>query len=256
MTFPEKYIMDSREKNKTFHDIAEKEDEDGVCIWSTERLTTAYFMPILEGVYEIDCGDMTNGAREGIVEFKEFGDMVGSTTRDGVYHLEEQCCKMYSTGLPASVIVHGSRQVFQRKSKVGDELILDAYQKLVTILSVYKITCVRVDTPEEAIEVAKTFLRKCRELPRRMPIYNLFKKTEDYAIAVLCGYLDIGPVVASNILIEYGSHDVFFSTLHELLEKHSPKKAAKIISKNVDKFGEKKAMKIIEIYKKDHGETI
>jgi ERCC4-type nuclease len=236
------WVMDTREKNAVFMSYTRGND------WSKKRLVLTDFMRLPSGLIDLDCGDMTCHLFWGIVEFKSFGDMVGSTTREGVYHLEEQACKMFSTGRPFAIIVYGNRRDFQQKSGVSDELILDAYQKFITVCAVYGATASHVESPHDAVETAKTYLRKCLELPRRMPVYNKFKKLQDWAVASLCGYPDIGAVIGSNIITAYGSLRNFYKILDKELENTNIKKTAKKVSKPVAQLGPKKLEGIIKTY--------
>jgi hypothetical protein len=121
------------------------------------------------------------------------------TVNEGLYHLWKQVIKMYSTGLPWCIIVYGERYWFQNKSGVGDGLILSAILKLVTLCTIYRGTVYFVKNEEEAVEVMKTFLRKSPELPRRWPIYNLFKKVEDDQVAMHTGIEGFGIEIARAI---------------------------------------------------------
>lgn len=106
---------------------------------------------------------------------------------DGLYHLFKQIIKMYSTGLPWCIIIHGSRYWFQQKSGVSSGLILSALQRLSKLCAIYRGTVIQVDDEHEAFECMKSFLRGTIETPRRWPIYNLFKKIEHDQIAMHCG---------------------------------------------------------------------
>ena len=112
---------------------------------------------------------------------------------EGLYHLWKQVIKMYSTGLPWCIIVYGSRYIFQKKSGVSDELVLQAILKLVAICTIYNgQVYTSIKNEHEAVESIRTFLKKSPEMPRRWPIYNLFKRVEEDQVAMHCGITGFG----------------------------------------------------------------
>lgn len=243
MGYVNKFVLDSRETNKVFMEYMDEEN------WEYKRLTLSDYIILNEDQEDLDCGDMSNQERDGIVEFKSFGDMVGSTTGDGVYHLQEQVTKMFATGLPNAVVIYGSRYIFQKKATVGNELILAAIQKLTSIATVFDTKIIPYAYSEqEAIEAAKTFLRKAPEMPRRMPIYNLFKNREDTPVAMLCGIPKVGPVVANAILDHYGSLYAFYKEVEEAIEDHGFEKMLKVISKPVIGVGPEKTRMMVKAW--------
>lgn len=204
------FILDSRESNPIFLKVAAD------LKYRRERLVLSKYIILPPGVPDLDAGDFTNSDFDGIVEFKTFGDFINSTTGDGVHHLHEQAAKLYSTGLPFAIIVYGSRWLFKKESGVGDGLILQGLQKLTSIASNYKATVVFCENEEEALLIATTFIRKCRELPRRMPVYNLLKGKADAPVAMLCGVPGVGQTTALKILEAW----TFREFLERLFETH------------------------------------
>ena len=234
------YILDSRESNPAFLAMAVEEG------WQNARLTLSRYVILPAGVPDLDAGDFTNSEMDGIVEFKAFSDFVGSTTGAGVHHLHEQAAKCYSTGLPFAIVIYGSRWLFKRESGTGDALVLQALLKLTSIASNYKVTVVFCDNEEEAIKIAKTFLAKCRELPRRMPVYNLLKTAKDTTKAVLCGFEGIGEKTATAILKTWTIR-AFFTRIFDALDiTGSPEGAADTIAKATPGLGKASALRIIK----------
>jgi len=215
MVLTNKWILDTREKVSKFQEEIPKEEWERN--WTKERLVLSKFMILRDEDEDMDCADMTDEDANGLIEFKTFADLVGSCTGDNVNHLLEQTIKMYATGIPYCIIVYGYRHDYQMKSGVSDEYVLSALQKLTSIQAVLKVSIVySVKDVKEAIEVGKTFLRKARELPRRMPIYNLFKQVEDIPVAMLCGIPHIGPVNGSAIVEKFGD---IISFVKEVIDK-------------------------------------
>jgi ERCC4-type nuclease len=206
-----KWVLDSRERNKKFKKFLDPNE------YIVKQLTLSHFVVLPAGKEDLDCGDFTNENGDGIIEFKEFGDFVGSTTRQGVYHLREQVIKMYATGIPFIVIVYGSRFAFQAKSGCSDGLILDALQEAASICSTYRCALIFVKDLKEALEVAKTFIRKAPGKPRRMPVYNLFKKSEESSVAVICGFTGWAEKKARVLMKSYKSLRNFFKVLDGLI---------------------------------------
>lgn len=191
-----KWVLDSREgRNHVFVDETKTESEKDK--WLIKRLTLSHFIILKEGVKDLDCADMTNENADGIVTFKSFEDLIGSTTGDTSHHFEEEVIKIYGTGIPACLIIWGSRFAFQAKSGVTDEYILTGLQKCVVIQAVYKIPAIWVESAKEAIECGKSFIRHCNQLPRRLPVYCLLKSESE--IGVLVGFNKIGEKTARLI---------------------------------------------------------
>jgi len=234
------YILDSRESNPIFRQMA---DEEG---WQTARLTLSRYAILPDGVPDLDAGDFTNSEMDGIVEFKAFGDFVGSTTGAGVHHLHEQAAKCYSTGLPFAIVIYGSRWLFKKESGTGDSLVLQGLLKLTSIASNYKATVVFCDNEEEAIKVAKTFISKCRELPRRMPVYNLLKSAKDTTKAVLCGFEGIGEKTAAAILKTWTLREFFTSIFDAADLTGSVEGAAESIAGATPGLGKASALRIVK----------
>lgn len=214
-------ILDSREKNKIL--VQHALDNN----WQIKRLVLSHFIPLKDPktaiVYpEMDCGDITNLNHDGIIELKSYSDFVNSTTGGGVtkkrklneitkkyywtwnenkgqYHLREQVIKMYSTGIPFAVFIHGSRWQFQKISGVSDELITRAKRKIMSLQARYKFTIEYPENIHELIELVMTFLKVAFESPRKWPIYNLFKGVEDTPVAMLCGMPGFGPEISRAI---------------------------------------------------------
>jgi len=184
--------------------------------WKRKALKLAFFIILKPKVPNLDVADMTNENADGLVEFKSYGDFVGSTTGKESHRLEEQAIKMYSTGIPSAIVIYGDRLAYQMVSGVDDSLIMQAHQKLMTIQAVFKIPVHQVKNPSEAIEVAKTFIRHCNQYPRRLPIYSLLKR--EGPLAVLVGYELVAEKTASKIWQAWESID----KLMEFLIKNRP----------------------------------
>jgi len=203
------WVLDSREgRNEVFMGYAKKQNELAVLAgkkpnWRVGRLTLSHFVHLVEGVKDLDCADMSNENADGMVTFKSFGDLIGSTTGDNSHHFEEEVIKMYATGIPACLVIWGSRFAYQSTSNVTDELILSGLQKCATIQAAYKIPAIWVENAGEAIECGKSFIRHCNELPRRLPVYCLIKREGE--VAVLVGYELIGEKTARLILAAWRS---------------------------------------------------
>lgn len=169
------------------------------------------------------------------------------TVNEGLYHLWKQVIKMYATGLPWCIIIYGDRWQYQKKSGVGDGLILQAILKLVTLCTAYKGTLYQVKNEEETVEAMKTFLRKSPELPRRWPIYNLFKKIEDDQVAMHCGIEGFGIEIARAIASKYTpaeiGHDAFTLDEDAFIKKYGQNKDSK-----VDLIGKTKAGVLYKAY--------
>lgn len=195
----ETWVHDTREKNAWMLRFGEG---DG---WKKARLTLKFFNVVKEGEQDFDCGDFTNENGDGIVEFKEIGDFVGTFGKGGMRGTE-QIVKLASTGIPVAVIVHGSEYVFMKRSKVNGYTITNAKQKALSLSARYNVPFMFARDPAEAVELAKTFIRKAREYPERMPVWNEWKpRREDIPVAMLCGIPGIGPVEARRVLKIYHS---------------------------------------------------
>jgi ERCC4-type nuclease len=204
------------------------------------------FVPIPNDVEDLDVVDFTNENADGMVEFKSFSDLMGSTTGNGVYHLHEQAVKMYATGIPAAIIVYGNRTAFQKRSNVADEFILRGLQKALSVIATYKIAFIMAKDENEAIELAKTFIRNCVKLPTRLPVYNFVKRTRDEGRAVLCGFTKIGPKTADNILKKWRTLFAFFSNFFDLVRKVGKDKAPIEMHKRTSGLGNVSARRILE----------
>jgi len=234
------WVLDTRESNSVFKEIAESEG------WVRKRLVLSDFVPLEDEVEETDVGDFTNENADGIVEFKTFGDLINSTTGDGVYHLHEQIVKMYATGLPMAVVVYGSRWLFQKQSGVSDEVILRGIQKATALAAVYHVTLImELKDDKEAIEAAKTFIRKCVELPSRLPVYNLLKKSEDEGLAMLCGINKIGPKTADACLKKWKTPAEFFHRIYIGVDKLGEVLGAESIHHETEGLGNVNAKRIV-----------
>lgn len=234
-----KWVLDTREKNAVFLGMASDEE------FIKKRLTLSFFIPLKPGMKDMDAGDFSNENADGMVEFKSYADMIGSTTGDGVHHLEEQVIKMYASGMPFAVIVYGTRWLFKKQSNVSDEFILQGLQKLMKLSAVYKFSVCFVENEKEALETAKTFLRKCRELPRRMPVYNLLKQTHDEPVAMLCGVEGIGEKTGISIMEKWGTLTAFMERLIDQIKYIGIEGAAESIADETPGLGVANAKKII-----------
>jgi hypothetical protein len=191
-----KWVLDSREgRNEVFVGETKKESEKDK--WLIKRLKLSHFIVLRDGVKDLDCADMTNENADGIVTFKSFEDLIGSTTGDNSHHFEEEVIKIWGTGFPACLIIWGSRFAYQAASGVSDELILSGLQKCATIQAVFKIPAIWVESANEAMECGKSFIRHCNQLPRRLPVYCVLK--QDQMLAVLVGFNKIGEKTAKLI---------------------------------------------------------
>jgi len=242
----ENYILDSRESNPIF---LERKDQEG---WEYEAIRGSRFVILPEHIDDFDVFDFTNDNGDGGVEFKTFGDLINSTTGVGVYHLHEQCVKAFVTGLPTMVCVYGNRWVYQKQSGTGDALILSGLQKLVQIASNYNTTVIFVKDEHEAIEVSKTFLRKCRELPRKMPVYNLLKSKEEEPVAMLCGIKKIGPKNGTSIVEKWGSLRLFFEEISKLLKRKGHFEVSQIMAKKTPGVGPVNMERVIMAYTREY----
>lgn len=212
-----KWIMDSRESNPVFIGTVKGNSN----IWEVKALRMSRFICLPPGTHDYDVADMTNENADGLVEFKSWADLIGSLTGENSYHLEEQVIKMYATGIPSLIVVYGSRFAFQNESNVTSELILQGLRKLVVLQGVYRVPAIFVDSEEEAIEIAKSFIRHCNELPRRMPVYNLLKYQGP--VAVLVGFFKIGEKTAKLILKKWKRLKDFFDFLGEKSKNNETK---------------------------------
>lgn len=251
MTKEYQFILDTREKNQKLLELVDDENttlyiNNKEPAWTKKRLTLSFFVKLPEGTKDRDCGDVTNENGDGIVELKEFGDLINSTTGDGVHHLHEQSVKMHSTGIPFAIIIYGSRTVFQKRSGVSDSTVVSGLQKLASIACNYKVTVIQVKDEREALDVSKTFIRKCRELPRRMPVYNLLKNTTDEAIASLCGFETIGEKNARVILEKWGSLYHFYQQVFKGLDSVGLSLTVESICDQTPGLGPAHARKILE----------
>jgi len=205
----ETWVYDTREKNAWLADQAMAEG------WARSRLTLGFFKVVAEGERDYDCGDFTNENGDGIVEFKEFSDFVGTFGKGGLRGTE-QIVKLAATGTPASVIVHGNEWAFRKRSGVGSRGVTNAKQKALSLSARYKIPFMFASGPDEAIELAKTFIRKAPELPQGMPVWNEWKpKKTDIPVAMLCGIPGIGPEQAKRVLMAYPSIAELAFSIHK-----------------------------------------
>lgn len=188
------WVMDSREGPGKLDPVFLNMAKDNG--WVIKPLRLSSFIPLPKNQPDLDCGDFTNENGDGIVEFKSFADYVGSTTGDGVNHMEEQAIKMHATGLPRAVICYGSRDAFQLESGVSDDLILSGLQKGVSVCSIFKIAQTFVKNENEAIETAKTFIRHCNRLPYALPALHLLKRGGCRAVGFYVGIDLIGEKTA------------------------------------------------------------
>ena len=78
----EKYILDTREKNREFLQMQETQG------WERKRLTVSHFIYLEEGCRDRDMCDFTNENGDGAVEFKAFADWINSCTEDGGERME------------------------------------------------------------------------------------------------------------------------------------------------------------------------
>ncbi len=199
MPAKETWVHDTREKNAWLLRFGEAEG------WTRARLTLGYFKVVGDGEKDFDCGDFTNENGDGIVEFKEIGDFVGTFGKGGMRGTE-QVVKLASTGIPVAVIVHGSEYVFMKRSRVNSHAITNAKQKALSLSARYHVPFAWARDPAEAVELAKTFIRKAPEMPRGMPVWNEWKpRKEDTPLAMLCGIPGIGPEQARRVLQVYPS---------------------------------------------------
>jgi hypothetical protein len=159
------YTLDSRESNQHFCTEALTGQ------WERTQMKLSTFIILDDDQEDMDCGDFTNENRDGIVEFKEFGDFVNSTINSK--HLWEQVIKMYSTGFPFCVIVYGNEYAFLKRSSVSATTVRRAKQKLFTMSSDYKFPVKYSANEKDALEDAITWLEKCRRLPRGWPSRDL-----------------------------------------------------------------------------------
>ena len=196
----DEWVYDTREKNAwlVIHATAEG--------WQRARLTLSFFKVVGDGEDDFDCADFTNTNGDGMVEFKDIGDFVGTFGRGGMRGTE-QIVKMTATGIPACVVVHGNEAKFrQRAGAIGEKSITNAKQKALSLSARYHVPFMFAVDPAEAVEIAKTFVRKAREFPRGMPVWNEWKpKRTDVPVAMLCGIPDIGPEQARRVLSAYPS---------------------------------------------------
>jgi ERCC4-type nuclease len=243
------WILDTRESNPVFVEMADNEG------WVRKRLVLSDFIHLTDGVEDMDVADYTNENADGLVEFKTFGDLINSTTGDGVHHLHEQIVKMYATGLPLAVVVYGSRWLFQKQSKVSDEVVLRGIQKATSLAAVYHVTLImELKDENEAIEAAKTFIRKCVELPQRLPVYNLLKKSEDEGLAMLCGINKIGPKTADACLTKWETPAEFFHRIWLAVDKVGEVLGAESIHDETPGLGNANAKRIVAaLYRKYKG---
>jgi len=240
-----RWWLDTREKNKEFKFYEADED------WISEPIKLSRIFYLDEDEEDADIADFTNENFDGMVEFKTVSDMVGSTTGDGVEHLEEQAIRLHALGVPAAIIVHGDPWTFMRISRTNLSLFLSAMQKITVIVQIFNIPVIFALNEEMAIEEAKTFIRHAGEVPRRLPLYNKFKRTlEEHAVIVTAGYKDIGPTLAERILEAYGSIHAFHEKISELVENWleivDKKTVAKALAAPVHGVGDKKMLQILE----------
>lgn len=200
-----KWILDSREKKSSdlgkinIVAIAKKEEEQKPGTWIIGKpLRLSTFIHLPSNQPDLDCGDMTNENADGIVEFKSYSDLIGSTTGSGEegIHLSNQLIKMHSTGIPRAVIVYGSREVFQLVSNVSDDVILSGLRKATVSCAIFKATMTFVKDENEAIETAKSFIRHCNELPYNLPALHLLKRGGSRAVGMYVGIDLIGEKTA------------------------------------------------------------
>jgi len=247
-------ILDTRESNKYLIDYTEIND------WEREvlKLSKYIYLEDPETGYKYpdwDCGDITNSNIDGIIELKSFGDAVNSLSGGGVtkkavyneqegkwawtwmvnegrYHLQNQVIKMEATGLPYMVIIYGERYIYQKKSGVSDELIIQAMRKLTRLQGKFRFGLMFCKEEMEAMMHAETFLIDAEAMPRRYVNYNLFKGIEDEPVNALCGFTGFGPEIARTIISKYNlgliGYDVTKMSKGDFIKKYATNRDTKV----------------------------
>lgn len=192
------YSLDTKEQNLVFREIAIAEG------WTLEHLSLSTYNVLPDGVADLDCGDMTDDNRQGIVEFKSFADFVNTYTEQGGARAQEQVIKMQATGLPFCVIIHGSAisWIDSMRGILDDPAVVmqQAWYKIFRLCYEYKFGYLHAPGPVEAVVAAKSFLEKCVLQPRGWPHYNYLRQSADVPEAILQQIPNIGRATASGVL--------------------------------------------------------
>jgi hypothetical protein len=176
------YTLDSRESNQHFCTEALTGQ------WERIPMKLSTFIILDDDQEDMDCGDLTNENRDGIVEFKEFGDFVSScipdknTPKKKRWRLHKQVRTMQSTGFPYAVIIYGSEWVYLKKSSVSYKKVRQSKQHLSSLMADprYSFTVYWCKDEGEALEDAISFLdKKCRRLPRGWPSRDLLPQVRE-----------------------------------------------------------------------------
>jgi len=179
------YVVDTKEKNER---LVQHAKDNG---WLLKSLHFSDYIHVPDGEDDLECGDMTNENRDGIVEFKQIGDLVGSTI--GSTHLWEQVKKMMVTGLPFAVICYGNEYQFLKRSGVNPIMLVRAKQELFSLQMDFRFPAIILDTWQEAIQTATSYLGKCTRKPRGFPNFNHLSGKDEIPVAMGSGIPKIGP---------------------------------------------------------------
>jgi len=190
--------------------IADAENEENPGTWEFTELRFSHFFVLPEGLPDMQVADMTNGNGDGIIEFKSKFDFVGSFYNDGNGLAETLKCM--TPGQPAVLIIYdkpGQSDYLYCKKVPNGELHLEAarLELLSTQARAHHInrgfSVTFVASPEEAVRAAKSFLRKCRLLPKRFPMPSLVKG-EDLPVQMFSVLPTFGPEYIKNLLDDIG----------------------------------------------------